>query len=443
MAKKKNYAELEARGIELQTLMAKQARRPYVLEITGTPKAGKTTTIQMVESFFKSCGWRVHILRERAGVCPIPMKGHFFFNTWTAATMLAQVLEVVDQSIDIVILDRGFFDALIWLELQRSRKQVTDEEADAFAKFVLLERWRELVDLTVVMSVDAKTAMKREQLDKLIPRVGSIMNKAALREFNSALDVARRSHGANFRILDRRSASPDQKVDTAALIADVLDQIQEWVDPQIAVLPEPTVRTIFRSSAGVRWSKSISSQLTSAMSFLKRSRAEQDSRVVQIVVCGVPVAQGGVFVFDRTRDKKRLGEYGVHSIWTGQHAEQVPKVKDEDLLGTLRANLARRFRTSLHLNFDFSPEPLGIVWNDDEKNARSKHHMGVFLAVHIDDENVAQSLEDKEFRTHGRGHLATSKFSKIIELTKKDLELESWSLHAVKNGWVKKALPNP
>lgn len=159
MADDEKYAELARRGRRLRTLLVDQARRPYVLEITGTPKAGKTSTIQMIESFFKSCGWGVYVLRERASDCPIPMKGHFFFNTWTTATMLAQVLEVVDQAFDLVILDRGFFDALIWLELQLSRGQVIRDEAEAFTKFVLLERWRDLVDLTAVMTVTPETAV--------------------------------------------------------------------------------------------------------------------------------------------------------------------------------------------------------------------------------------------------------------------------------------------
>jgi putative protein kinase ArgK-like GTPase of G3E family len=48
------------------------ARRAFVLEVTGTPKAGKTSTLGLLEGFFKRAGYRVYTLRERAADCPIP-----------------------------------------------------------------------------------------------------------------------------------------------------------------------------------------------------------------------------------------------------------------------------------------------------------------------------------------------------------------------------------
>jgi predicted NUDIX family phosphoesterase len=431
-----DYGELAERGAALKELLANQARRPYVLEVTGTPKAGKTSTIQMVEAFFKSCGWRVHVLRERASECPIPMKGHFFFNTWTTATMLAQVLDVVDRPIDLVILDRGFFDALIWLELQRSRGQVTKGEARAFTNFVLLDRWRELVDLTVVMSVGPRTAMKREQIGKLIPRRGSIMNRVVLAEFNTALKAARRAHKQRFRLLERSSEGSDQKKVVASLVQDLLDRVERWVDPQIAAVPDHVVHEIFSGRHAVPWSTRIWGSVASSTRYVKRSMAEENERVVQVVACGIPVRRNGVFVFDRTRDTKRLGEYGPHSLWSGQHVERQSKSRQPVDLKNVRANLVRRLRWNLHLNFHFDPRPLGIVWLDDPKRPRSKQHMGIFFAVRIEDEDVAQSLEDKEFRTSGRGHPATSQFSTLAELRNGKLEFEPWSQQVVDSGWL-------
>lgn len=93
-----------------------------MLELTGTPKAGKTSTLNMLEGFFKAAGFRVSVLRERAAECPLLMKGHFFFNAWTTATMLAEVLESVESDADLLFLDRGFLDALIWLDLQHAAR---------------------------------------------------------------------------------------------------------------------------------------------------------------------------------------------------------------------------------------------------------------------------------------------------------------------------------
>src|SRR5262245_46546772 len=69
-----------------------------------------------------------------------PMKGHLFFNTWCAATMLAELLENVDTDTDIIIVDRGLFDALVWLTLQHQRRELTQDEAKTIEAFLLLDR---------------------------------------------------------------------------------------------------------------------------------------------------------------------------------------------------------------------------------------------------------------------------------------------------------------
>lgn len=171
----------------LLTILRTQARRAFVIELTGTPKAGKSTSVTTLQTFFKDAGYQVHLLKERAADCPLPMKGHFFFNAWTTATMLAEVLETQETPVDILILDRGFFDALVWLELQARRDQVTLDEKKTFSDFVLLERWRSLVDVTVIMKVEPEIALRREHGSQIVPRTGSMMNPRSLREFNGAL----------------------------------------------------------------------------------------------------------------------------------------------------------------------------------------------------------------------------------------------------------------
>src|SRR5215471_11725926 len=152
--------KLEERAAKLGKLI-ENAPRPFTIEFAGTPKSGKSTSVEAVRHFFTRQGFKVHVLVERASVCPIPMKGHLFFNTWCAATMLAELLENVEAEADIIIIDRGLFDALVWLTMQAERGEVTKEEAHAIESFLLLDRWRTLIDLTVVMNVSAEQAIAR------------------------------------------------------------------------------------------------------------------------------------------------------------------------------------------------------------------------------------------------------------------------------------------
>jgi putative protein kinase ArgK-like GTPase of G3E family len=55
------------------------ASRAFVIEFAGTPKSGKSTAVEAIRHFFSRLHFRVHVLAERAALCPIPMKGHLFF----------------------------------------------------------------------------------------------------------------------------------------------------------------------------------------------------------------------------------------------------------------------------------------------------------------------------------------------------------------------------
>src|SRR5216683_4994914 len=112
------------------------AHRAFVIEFAGTPKSGKTTAVEAIRHFLSRQGFRVYVLAERAAVCPIPMKGHLFFNTWCASTMLAELLANVETETDIIIVDRGLFDALVWLTLQRQRHELTADEAQVIEAFL-------------------------------------------------------------------------------------------------------------------------------------------------------------------------------------------------------------------------------------------------------------------------------------------------------------------
>lgn len=166
-------ATLEARADKLRSLL-QYAPRAFVMEFAGTPKSGKSTSVEAVRHFFSRCEFRVHVLSERAAVCPIPMKGHLFFNTWCACSMLAELLANVETETDLVIVDRGLFDALVWLTLQKRRGELTASEARAIEGFLLLERWRTLIDLAIVMSVAAEEALARENNQRITSKGGSL-----------------------------------------------------------------------------------------------------------------------------------------------------------------------------------------------------------------------------------------------------------------------------
>lgn len=425
---------LQQQAAELLRVVRRQARRPFVVELAGTPKAGKTSVIALVESFFERCGYRVHVLRERAASCPLSMKGHFFFNTWTTASMLAELLEVIDTDNDLVILDRGFFDALVWLDLQFSREQVTTEERDTFEKFVRLDRWRTLVDTVVVLMVSPEVALEREAKGHLIDRRGSLMNEASLRAFNDALaSSSQRTTGWFDLQALRADDGADAKVVARRVVESVLPRFRQEVDPKIACLERVEVEQLFGTGGFREWSDEDWSRITRATGSRVRSEVEDDDSYVQLLACGIVTHGDGVFVFDR--ESRVPGKrYGRGTIWHGPH---VTYDGDGPLdLGAAQQCLARRFKDDLHLALPLASDasPLGIVWNPQVGDG---HHLGIAFPVEITSDATAEHLKEKKFRTRGRRPPQLASFVPRTDLLAQAsrYDLEAWSCAILESGW--------
>jgi predicted NUDIX family phosphoesterase len=420
------------------------ARRAYVLEVTGTPKAGKTSTLALIEGFFKRAGYSVYTLKERAADCPLPMKGHFFFNAWTTCTMLSEVLAKYDTDVDLIILDRGFFDALIWLGQQQSRGQVEAEEARIFTEFVLLDRWRRLVNLTVLVLADPLKAMEREQKGVLIRREGSLMNPDGLQAWNEHALQAAKEHAKRFNILKTDSSASTSAKETAlGLLEQLLPRIREWGEKRIVVLPRQVVQQAFTvtdsegkrvarpfvhgESAAAAWT-----QLQPHMKTCLRHEVEHDDAFVQIVGCGIVVHEESLFLLSRSSEDEK-STYGRTVLWKGCHieAEQAPS------LDAVASDVTERVLEEFHLRTELETEFLGMAWTEDPALVAKteSRHLGVFFLATLADKSVARSMQDKEFRKAGRGHVMTGKFQTRDQIIRSvdELELEVWSRFAVEN----------
>jgi predicted NUDIX family phosphoesterase len=433
--------QLLARAEAILRMARVSARRAFVLELTGTPKAGKTTALGSLRQFFKDAGYKVHLLKERASDCPLPMKGHFFFNAWTACTMLAEVLATVETNVDLLVLDRGFFDSLIWLDLQRQRGQLTESEKEVFESFVLLDRWRGLVDLTVIMRASPEVAIARENANLIVKRVGdragSLMNVGALAAFNEALERSRESHSNQFRFLEIDTSDSRSVVETnCTLLEQLLPIIEQWANPYVAVISRLSVEQAFRDAKFLEAedARRTWKSLASNLQWRRRYDAEQDGDVVQMVACGIPLdGRSRVLVLERDRGDRKTRSYGRLTLWKGCHLER-SRTQKGDGIEIAKDCLQARLEQDLHLQIPMNLRLLGMVY-DSEADER---HLGVMFWLPIDDEDVVRSMHEKEFRRSGRGSTLTGRFhSQEQILAELDSHLEPWSSHVISNLKVK------
>ncbi|QGZ93204.1 hypothetical protein [Terricaulis silvestris] len=420
---------LETKAVKVHSHL-RYGARAFVIEFAGTPKAGKSTAVEAVRHFFSRQNFRVHILSERAAQCPIPMKGHLFFNTWCATSMLAELLENIETDTDIIIVDRGIFDSLVWLLLQRERGELTQEEADTIEAFLLLERWRSLIDLSIVMSVDADTAMKREVAQRITKKPGSIMNTDVLNAITRSVRTATDKYEKDFpKILSLdTSGSSSVRESNADLANNIVDCLEEFLNPEILVVPREEIEKIPLEDGGSFSASSVEVAIECIRqhgTYMRRADAENTESVVQIIPAGVLTSKDTVFIFQRKENDPKSKLFGKATVWQGTHVSKVDGQSGEPLL---KAALLDRLMRSLFLSREFATNVKGYCWDPDEPH--SSKHFGVIFQVEIDNVHTATDLRKKEFRrARGRGHDLTGRFTSWDELDARveELALESWS----------------
>lgn len=419
-------AKLETRAEKLRSLL-QYAPRAFVMEFAGTPKSGKSTSVEVVRHFFSRHGFRVQILAERAAVCPIPMKGHLFFNTWCAASMLAELLANVETETDLIIVDRGLFDALVWLTLQEKRAELTGDEARTIESFLLLERWRTLIDLAVVMSVSAEEALSRETTPRITRKGGSIMNLDVLRAISDSVAEASTRYGSRFRaLINHQTTGHEVRESNVTLAGKVLDCLERFLNPEILVVPRREIELLPLERGGKfddQAMKSALSCITSHGRFMLRDEAEARSDYVQVIPCGLLTYESQVFLFQRKETDPKYRLYGKTTIWQGCHVMKQEGMSIPELLETA---LRERVSRSLFLSRVFPTDNLGYCW--DREDPKGSRHFGVVYRIRIDNPHTAVDLKKKEFRKQ-RSHGLIGQFADLQQLaaSRDELSLETWS----------------
>lgn len=157
---------------------------PVVIEFAGSPKAGKSTTIDILNHFYKRVGYKVWAPTEGASKrTPYHLKRDLVaFNTWTLNYAVSELL-LAYYNVDhhhIVILDRGPFDSLAWMRLLHARGDLDKEELDVVNKYALHPRWSKLISRLYLFECEPDISLEREHQFKLTRKPGTAMNPEML-----------------------------------------------------------------------------------------------------------------------------------------------------------------------------------------------------------------------------------------------------------------------
>lgn len=336
------------------------ARRPVIFEFAGVPKAGKTSTLNALQAFLKRCGFRVEIVTERASLCPIRNKADSNFDVWAACTTVAQILERthnpprVDDP-DILILDRGLFDALCWLRLMERLQRVRPKERQVIESFLRLADWRKCISAVFVMMASPGDALQREK--ELLPterKEGSIMNEKVLAQMLKATRETSKSLKKEFRIfeIDTSAGRKDGAKRIAETVANLaLNVIEEHLREDILSFPKEEVSRTFAGKKCLNSSEAAAlvKLIVKSGNYKPREEVGADKtrfQVLPVVVVGNK--SGRVLRLRRKEqtDKNPLNEEIV--IWTGGPVRKEDQANGDSILQCA----LREMQTELHLGLE-------------------------------------------------------------------------------------------
>lgn len=189
-----NLKRLHAQKLELKKLKKIcTLLKPFVVEFSGTPRTGKTTTINNLYDFFKKGGFNVSIIEEfttskyykehlKKELDKLSLEDN---NLAIADLVYKQLLENLNNN-EIILIDRSINDRQIWNYRRYVKGDISEENyLNSRKKYSQLSK--ELIDVLVVTYADAIVSLKRDYNSSLALEERRFLNKNNIDEYNDSL----------------------------------------------------------------------------------------------------------------------------------------------------------------------------------------------------------------------------------------------------------------
>lgn len=419
-----SLAEKVLRDIPTGTELIRLGPRPLFIEFCGTPKAGKTTCVDRLTLFLKRNGFNVLKIVERAGLCPLRNKHHMMFNVWTMCTSLVQMIEAREKDYDVVILDRGIFDSLCWMNFMEMTGRLTDSEKRIIDSFLLLDRWKSLVDIVFVMTTTPQEAINREFQEQLTQKRGSIMNEDIIALFNKAIEKTYEDTAETFKAVLKINTTNSLPIDSAKTVANKSLQIlNDLLDEEVMVIKRELIKPFDFKDGFIGDTKELFEIINNKHYFVSRRKAEDSIDLIQIIPCAIVEYDNKVMLLRRKERDSQDRLHNKYAIWAGGHARKQDKTDNGS--NTILNALNREIDEELFIKISQKKTLIAFVY--DQTNPRSKLHMGVIYRLEVNSPEVYLAMNQQEFKEK-RGLSVSGRFFSPDDIMNKYYpELETWS----------------
>ncbi len=188
--------KLHAQKVELERLRNLcKLTKPFVIEFSGTPRTGKTTTINNLYDFFKKGGFDITIIEEftTSKYYKEKFKQKYSdlsssdFNIAILKEVTKQLKDIINSDREIILIDRSINDRQIW-NYRRYKKGDIDLKTyeELRDKYSLISK--KLIDFLVITFADSLTSIKRDYNSSLALEQRKFLNIKNIDEYNDSLN---------------------------------------------------------------------------------------------------------------------------------------------------------------------------------------------------------------------------------------------------------------
>ncbi len=363
-------------------------------------------------------------------------KGHYNFNIWTACATLVELLEKTQNvslgtGPDVLILDRGLFDALVWMSMMEKRAGLRKHEREIIEKFLTIDDWRKRISGVIVMKTSADDAMQRESGHLPVFGQGSIMNPDTIQQMIANLNqcVNRFRNQFNFYELDTASTTGSNARETAQKAADfVLSIIEGEIEEEILSVDRDEFVSLLNGRRVLSLSEveELEKLYSNRGTYGSREVIEPDlNRIQALPVVVIRNKSGQVLQLKRREENPKSPLHEKLVIWAGGHVRK----EDSANGNTLRKCATRELQEELRLRVE--PEALKLIGAvyDDSTVGLSKH-VALVYQWQADSDDVNVRLNSVEFFER-RGPSQSGRFIGLSDLLKcidESQVAETWSV---------------
>lgn len=431
---KKAIKELEALSkVVLDLKKEVIPRRPIVIEFCGSPKSGKTSCMNSLNLFLRRNNFRTRILTERASVCPVRSKYDPYFNLWTMCSAIAELSEVLSnhaKDYDIVIMDRGIFDALCWFNWSLEKQKIDHGNFADIERFLTMRRWRSVIDLVYVFTATPAVSLEREFSNLLTRKTGSIMQPDVLASYKKTIEEMEKKYGDVFKKVERVDTSETEPNEVNYRVTkNILEILERNTSERIGYLDMDTVP--LQKDMCFPLDNIYSSQ---SLAFDVRREVEGNDRKLQpipILVITNKERKKILVVRKNTKTPASSPESQKLLIYFGGHVRQEDTMesRDTDLISVSLCTLHREVKEETGIDYypDAETPPL-CIW--DTSNEKSRRHLAMCYVMEVDFDTLKVKIDKNEFINSG--NTLSGKVLNIREVVRRYDELEAWGRKILK-----------